>query len=141
MAAFPLEKGHEPPSHRPNPMTLAFQSMMMAVLVVCGAVAAIPSLLRPSEPRLPPPLHVGLQQPGLWLVENSKGQWFVNGGPSAKSHIVSMVEKQARRQVIHYLPSDALPLERVGSSLRWLRSIAPNSVVLELSPQQFSSTP
>lgn len=141
MAAFPLETGDEPPVHEPNPMTLAFQSMLMAVLVVCTAVAAIPALFRPVEPRLSPPLHVGLQQPGLWLVENPKGQWFVNGGPTARSQIISVVKNQARTQVIHYLPSDALPLERVGSSLRWLRSFAPNSVVLELSPQPFSSTP
>lgn len=141
MAALPLETGHEPPIDGPTAMTLAFQSMLMAVLVVCAAVAAVPSLLRPAEPRLSPPLHGGLQHPGLWLVENPKGQWFVNGGPTAKSQIVSVVKTHARSQVIHYLPSDALSLERVGSSLRWLRSFAPNSVVLELSPQPFSATP
>lgn len=120
-------------------MTLAFQSMVMLVLLVCGAVAVLPALLMPSAPRVTPALRLGLKQPGLWIVENPKGQWFVNGYPQSSSTLVRLVQSQGRSQMIHYLPSDTLQLQKVMLSLRWLRSLAPGSVVLELPPTTWPS--
>lgn len=115
-------------------MTLAFQSMVMLVLLVCGSVGVIPVLLLQPNPRLSPPLRQGLQGPGLWLVENPKGQWFLHGDPLSRLDLTKLVQRQGRQQIIHYLPSDALQMEKVSTSLRWLRSLAPGSVVLELPP-------
>jgi hypothetical protein len=115
-------------------MTLAFQSLVMMVLLVCGAVAVMPVLLLQPTPRLSPPLRQGLTGPGLWLVENPKGQWFLNGDSLSRLALTKLLQGQGRQQIIHYLPSDALQLEKVTTSLRWLRSLAPGSVVLELPP-------
>ena len=122
-------------------MKLAFQSLLMAVLVVCGAVVVIPIRLMRPDPSLSPALRSGLHQPGIWVVESLKGQWFVNGVLHAKADLVALLKEQGQNQMIHYLPSDALPLQRVTTSLQWLRSLAPNAVVLELPPQQFSLSP
>lgn len=122
-------------------MTLAFQSMLLSVLLVCAAIAALPLQLFTVEPRLSSPLRPALSQPGVWVVENPRGQWFVNGALRSKDHVGSMLKKEGSTQVVHYLPSDALQLSQIKMSLRWLRSLAPNAVVLELAPQQFSSSP
>jgi hypothetical protein len=122
-------------------MTLAFQSLLMAVLVVCGAVVVIPIRMLNPDPSLSPALRSGLHQPGLWVVESLKGQWFINGSLRAKADLVAVLKEQGQNQMIHYLPSDALPLQRVATSLQWLRSLAPNAVVLELPPQQASPSP
>ena len=118
-------------------MTLAFQSLVLAVLVVCGAVVVLPMQLLSGEPSLSTPLRPPLRQPGIWVVESLKGQWFVNGAPHRQGDLVALLKEQGKTQLIHYLPSDALPLHRVTSSLRWLRSLAPNAVVLEPPPQPF----
>jgi hypothetical protein len=118
-------------------MTLAFQSLLMLVLLVCGAVVVIPFRLLRPDPSHSPPLRLGLNQPGLWVVESGKDQWFVNGALRAKGDLASLLKEQGQKKLIHYLPSDALPLERVTTSLQWLRTLAPNAVVLELPPQGF----
>lgn len=115
-------------------MTLAFQALLMMVLLVCGAVACLPALLLQPEPHRSPPLRSGLERGGLWLVETPKGQWFLNGAPQSPRDLQWLVKRQGQKQIIHYLPSDALPLESVARSLRRLRSLAPGSVVLELPP-------
>lgn len=122
-------------------MTLAFQSLVMVVLVVCGSVALIPLRLVGPEPSLSPALRSGLRQPGLWVVESIKGQWFVNGAFHAKADLVALLKEEGQTQMIHYLPSDALPLQRVTSSLQWLRSLAPNAVVLELRSRPLTPSP
>lgn len=106
----------------------------MAVLLVCGAAAFSPLILFSSQPRNSPPLRPGLQRPGFWIVESSKGEWFVNGTRQSRSDISRFVRRHGRSWMMHYLPSNALPLEKVSLSLRWLRSLAPGSVVLELPP-------
>lgn len=116
-------------------MSLALQSLVMMVLLACGAVVVIPSLLLQPKPRLSPSLRQGvLRGPGLWLVENPQGQWFLHGDPLSRGDLTKVVRDLGRQQIIHYLPSDALPLANVSNSLRWLRSLAPGSVVLELPP-------
>lgn len=122
-------------------MTLAFQSLVMAVLLVCGAVAVLPLQLNGLEPSLSNPLRAGLRQPGLRVVESPRGQWFVNGSPRRQTELVELIQGQGKDRLIHYLPSDALPLQRVSRSLRWLRSLAPNAVVLEPPSPTFSPSP
>jgi hypothetical protein len=120
-------------------MTLAFQSLLMTVLLVCGAVAFLPALLSQSTPQLSPSLRAGLQGPGLWVVESPKGQWFANGALLSRGDLAKLIEGKGKQQLIHYLPSDALQLEKVSLSLGWLRSLAPGAVVLELPPRTLLS--
>ncbi len=116
-------------------MTLAFQTMLMVVLLVSGSVAFAPLLLRDVTPQPTPSLRSSsLRQPGLWIVENGRGQWFVNGAPVSRARLVQLLRGQGRQRMAHYLPSDALPLARVAGSLRWLRTLTPGAVVLELPP-------
>ncbi|MFM7465625.1 MAG: hypothetical protein ACKO28_09190 [Cyanobium sp.] len=119
-------------------MNLAFQSLLMLLLLVCGAVVVLPYWLFRPDPSLSPPLRLGLKQPGIWVVESGKDQWFVNGALHAKADLAALLKEQSQKQLVHYLPSDALPLQRVTTSVQWLRSLAPNAVVLELPPQRFS---
>ncbi len=115
-------------------MSIAFQCLLMMVLLVCGFVAFLPLQLLQPEPRLPATLPSSLQRSSLWIVENPRGQWFVNGVPHTLRDLQRLLQQARPQATIRYLPSDALPLERVTRSLHWLRSLAPGSVVLDLAP-------
>ncbi|MFN9546056.1 MAG: hypothetical protein ACK6AD_03150 [Cyanobacteriota bacterium] len=115
-------------------MTLAFQSLLMMVLLVTGTVAVVPFVLRESRPLPSPTLRAGLGPAALWLVESAQGKWSLNGTPHTPQELERLLPTRARSRLVHYLPSDALPLARVSRSLRWLRDLAPASVVLELPP-------
>ncbi|MEB3242910.1 MAG: hypothetical protein VKO44_04670 [Cyanobacteriota bacterium] len=115
-------------------MTLAVQSLVLVVLMVCGAVAAVPLLLARPGARLTPALRVAPSSPSIWLVESQSGQWFINGSEVARANLPRLLRRQDHGPLVRYLPSDALPLARVSTSLRWLRSLAPGAVVLELPP-------
>jgi hypothetical protein len=115
-------------------MTLAYQSLLMLVLLVTGAVAALPVLLRESTHQLSPPLRSGLIQPGLWIVETPQGWWYLNGRLQNQRDIERFLRRNGGRHMVHYLPSNALPIEKVSRSLRWLRRLVPGAVVLELPP-------
>lgn len=113
-------------------MTLAFQSVLMMVVLLTGTVALLPGLLQESSPQPSPALRPGLGRVGLWIVETPKGRWYLNGSPQSRVDLERLLRRQNGRQMIHYLPSDALPFEQVTKSLRWLRGLAPGAVVLEL---------
>ena len=115
-------------------MTLAFQALVMAVLMVCGAAAYWPVLLLQPNPHRSVPLRPGLQRLGLLIVESPTGQWFVNGVPQSQRDIKAIFLQHDPKPIIHYLPSDALPLAQVSRSLQRLRSLAPGAVVLNLPP-------
>lgn len=115
-------------------MTLAFQALLLLVLLVCGTVWSVAVSFGQASPRLSSPLRNDLQPPGLWIVENPRGEWFVQGAWKSRADLSKLLQKQGRNQKIHYLPSDALQWQRVARSLRWLRSQAPGAVVLELPP-------
>lgn len=115
-------------------MTLAFQSLLMIVLLLSGTVTILPLLLREVVPQTPTPLRAGLHQPGLWIVESLEGRWYINGVLKSRRDLERMLRRQTVPEIVHYLPSDALSFENVTRSLRWLRSLAPGAVVLELSP-------
>ena len=115
-------------------MTLAFQSVLMMVVLLTGTVALLPGLLRESRPQPSPVLRPGLGPAGLWIVETPKGSWYMNGSPQSRVDLERLLRRQNGGQLIHYLPSDALRFEQVTNSLRWLRGLAPGAVVLELPP-------
>lgn len=115
-------------------MTLAFQSLLMMVLLVSGAVAVLPVALRDSRPQSPPPDPSRWEPSRLWIVETPQGRWRINGVPRSRSDLERLMRRQPRLQRVHYLPSDALPLIQVSRSLRLLRGLTPAAVVLELPP-------
>lgn len=115
-------------------MTLAFQSILMLVLLVSGAVVVVPAVLQQSHPQPSPALRADLTSTGLWLVETPQGQWMIHGTPHSPHDVEQLLRRRAPRELVHYLPSDALPFGAVTRSLRWLRSLAPAAVVLELPP-------
>ncbi len=117
-------------------MNLAFQSLLMLVLVVSGTVAVLPlALQRPA----PAPFHSSSPAPvngdaALWLVESPHGHWRVNGALLSATDLGRLLQRRSRQQRVHYLPSDALSFARVSRSMRWLRAHSPGAVVLELPP-------
>jgi hypothetical protein len=115
-------------------MTLALQSLLMTVMVVVGTVALLPLLLRESRPQPGTPLTSRLRPGALWIVETPGGQWYLNGQPQSRRDLERLLRRQGRGPMVHYLPSDAVPLGTVTRSLRWLRTLAPGAVVLELPP-------
>lgn len=115
-------------------MTLAFQALLMMVVLLTGTVALLPGLLRESRPQPSPALRPGLGPAGLWIVETPQGRWYLNGVPRSRGDLERLLRRQAGQQLVHYLPSDALRFEQVTTSLRWLRGLAPAAVVLELPP-------
>jgi hypothetical protein len=117
-------------------MNLAYQSLLMLVLLVTGTVAVLPLSLRGTVPptlrsQAPAPVYRGTP---LWLVESPNGQWRVNGDLVSSKDVGRLLQRRSRQQRVHYLPSDALPFERVSRSMRWLKTHSPASVVLELPP-------
>lgn len=115
-------------------MTLAFQSLFMMVLLLCTVLMALPQLFVSQHPRPTRSLTSSQQHSGIFVVENDKGQWFVDGVFQPKTIFVKWVQSTDPSLTIHYLPSDALQLHQVATSLRWLRRITPGSVVLEVMP-------
>jgi hypothetical protein len=115
-------------------MTLAFQSLLMIVLLISTAVSILPILLREVVPLSPTPLRAGLRQQGLWIVQSFEERWYINGKLTSRRDLERKLQRQPVQAIVHYLPSNALPLESVSRSLRWLRSLAPGAVVLELPP-------
>ncbi|MEB3335740.1 MAG: hypothetical protein VKP70_12240 [Cyanobacteriota bacterium] len=116
-------------------MTLAFQSLLMTVMVVVGTVALLPWLLRESRPQPGPPLTARSGPGELWIVETPGGQWFLNGDPRSRRELERLLRRRGGGPLVHYLPSDALPLATVTRSLGWLRTLAPGAVVLDLPPR------
>ncbi len=116
-------------------MSLAYQSLFISVLIVVGVVSSLPLFLREMyPPRSPVPLRSGLRRPGLWIVESLEGHWYINGQLKSRLDLERTLQRQSRQELVHYLPSNALSLEAVSRSMRWLRTLAPGSVVLELPP-------
>lgn len=124
-------------------MNLAYQSLLMLVLLVSGSVAVLPLALRESAPMASPSPsrrpEVGAS--ALWLVETPKGRWLVNGASLPPGDLEGLLQRRAHQQRVHYLPSDALPFLRVSQSLRWLRQRTPGAVTLELPPGGQPPTP
>ncbi|MEB3319271.1 MAG: hypothetical protein VKO39_14175 [Cyanobacteriota bacterium] len=115
-------------------MTLAFQSLLMVVLLVSGAVAVVPVVLRDFPPQAPTAAPARWGASRLWIVETPQGRWLINGVPRTPNDLERLMRRQSPLQRVHYLPSDALPLVRVSRSLRLLRGWTPAAVVLELPP-------
>jgi hypothetical protein len=122
-------------------MTLAHQSLLMLVLLVTGAVAVLPVALRESRLYSSPALRAAIESSPLRIVETPQGRWLLHGVPRSPRDLERLLRQRPQQQRVHYLPSDALPFERVTRSLRWLRGLGQAPVVLELPPGAAPLTP
>lgn len=115
-------------------MSLALQCLVGLTLLVCGAVAALPEIARERIPRSRPLLssHGGTS---LWLVEAPGKRWHLGGQAIETIRLAALLRHQDRRVAVHYLPSAALPIGDISTSLHWLRSLGSGPVLLELPPQ------
>jgi len=114
-------------------MTLAFPCMLGLTLLVCGAVAALPAIVRERIPQQRPLASVQVGA-SLWVVEAPGPRWYLGGQPIESVRLAALVRREGDRAAVHYLPSAALPIGEMASSLRWLRSLGSGPVLLELPP-------
>lgn len=122
-------------------MTLAHQSLLMLVLLVTGAVAVLPVALREARLHPSPALRGAMKSSPLRIVETPQGLWLIQGAPRSPRDLERLLRQRPQQLRVHYLPSDALPFERVTRSLRWLRGLGQAPVVLELPPGAGQLTP
>jgi hypothetical protein len=114
-------------------MTLALQCLVGLVLLVGGAVAAVPEIVRHREPR-PRVSRLPDAPRELWIVRSGDQGWFANGEPIAPAQLEALLGRGRSADLIPFLPSAALSLGEVSRSLAWLRSRSRTPVVLELPP-------
>lgn len=114
-------------------MIFFIQTLVVLVLSVSATVAYLPILLHQRLRNIPSRVRPILKPPEVWLVESSKGEWFLQGKPLTKVDLTRRL-KNSEQPKVHYLPSDALRMQEVSRSMNWLRSLAPGSVVLEMRP-------
>ena len=115
-------------------MTLALPCLVGFTLLLCGAVAALPEALKLQTPR-PYNQGAGPMEASVWVVQGPNGHWFVNGEPVARSALSARLGGRKAAADLHFLPSKAIPMGEVSSSLAWLRSLGGHHVVLELPPE------
>ena len=114
-------------------MSLALQCLVGLTLLICGAVAALPEIARERLPR-PQPLSSVQGAASLWLVQAPGQHWYLGGQAIESGRLAALLRHEGSRAAVHYLPSAALPLGEISSSLRWLRSLGSGPVLLELPP-------
>lgn len=115
-------------------MTLALQSLVGLTLLIAGAVASLPLLIGRAAPK-PDPGAPDSSGPLLRVVEAPGGRWYLRGDPIARPSLASLLRSNRPPQTLHYLPSGALSIGEVSTSLRWLRRINGGAAVLALPPR------
>jgi hypothetical protein len=114
-------------------VNLSLLSLMGLTLLLCGGVAALPQLARPSDPRSrPQPVGTPLQE--LWIVQAPDDRWFLAGRPISRADLGRSLQRAGQARV-QFLPSAALPLGEVSASLAWLRRQGSVAVQLALPPR------
>ena len=114
-------------------MTQAFPCMLGFTLLVCGAVAALPAIVRERIPHQRPLASIQGRD-SLWVVEAPGPRWYLGGQPIEPVRLAALVRREGDRAAVNYLPSAALPIGEIAGSLRWLRSLGSGPVLLELPP-------
>lgn len=115
-------------------MSLALQGLVAMTLLVAGAVAALPLLVGAADPR-PDPAVTSLGGQPLRIVEAPGGRWYLRGDPIGRPSLEALLRRNRPEQPVQYLPSAALSIGEVSSSLRWLRRSNAAGAVLALPPE------
>jgi hypothetical protein len=115
-------------------MSLALSCLVALTLLVGGVTATLPDVVRERKPRQRPrtPLPAGAEL--VRLVQAPGDRWFINGEPIGHQALAERLRSRPAARELRYLPSAALPMGTVSSSLAWLRRLGEQTVVLELLP-------
>lgn len=115
-------------------MSQALPSLVALTLVVAGAVAAVPAVVVERVPRQRPLPSVPVDAETLRLVQAPGDRWYLNGSPIARAALAERLARRSPARQVRFLPSAALPMATVASSLQWLRQRTVGPVSLELPP-------
>lgn len=113
-------------------MNLSLLSVVGLTLLLCGGVASVPQLARQSDPRSRPQL-AGAPLQELWIVQAPGDRWFLAGSPISRADLGRSL-RRAEKARVQFLPSAALPIGEVSTSLAWLRRQGSVAVQLALPP-------
>lgn len=115
-------------------MNHALSCLVGLTMLIGGVTAAVPVVLREREPRqrTMPALPAGVER--LRLVQAPGDRWFLNGEPIGRPALAERLQRSRSAKELRYLPSAALPMGTVTSSLGWLRQLGDHAVLLELLP-------
>jgi hypothetical protein len=116
-----------------TPITSA--ALVGLTLMVCGAVATLPAVVRERIPR-PQPVAAGLPPQEVWIVRGPQERWFVDGRPLSGPTLGALLRRQPPGTQLHLLPAAGLSSAEVAASLRWLRGLRGDPVRLELGGGQ-----
>jgi hypothetical protein len=100
--------------------TLTLPALVSLTLMVCGAVAIVPEIVRDRRPRLAPG-HAGVPSQAVWLVRAPGDRWLLDGQTLPSDRLAQHLARQPRGMVLHLLPSASLSAAEVATALRWLR--------------------
>lgn len=119
----------------PGPaMKLGLLSLVGLTLLVCCGAAALPLVVRDSQPRSrPQPPIAPLQE--LWVVQAPADRWFLAGTPIDRAELGRRLRRAGSETRVHFLPSASLPLGEVSASLAWLRQQGAAGVQLAMPPR------
>jgi hypothetical protein len=109
-------------------------SLTALTLLICGAVAGLPAIVRPSMLRSVPrsvPQASGSMDRELWVVQAPGERWFLNGAAISRDQLATRLRRSGSSDHIHHLPSAALSMAEIHRGMQWLRQ-GGASVALEL---------
>jgi hypothetical protein len=95
-------------------------SLTALTLLICGAVAGLPTIVRPSMPRHQP-VTTGAVDRELWVVQAPGERWYLNGVVTNPAQLAARLRSAGRSGHIHVLPSTALSMAEIHHGMRWLR--------------------
>lgn len=100
-------------------------------LLVCGAVAAVPFMVRERRPRAQP-AAMGLPLQEVWIVRGPGERWYLDGRPLEQAALARVLRRQPSGAQLHLLPTAGLSSGDLAAALRWLRQLRGDGVRLEL---------
>jgi hypothetical protein len=117
-------------------MNLSLPCLVALTLLLCGAVAALPTVVRdrPPQPRPLPAATAGAER--LRIVLGPGQRWYLNGEPIPQAALAARLARSTTPPELRFLPSASLPMAAVGESLGWLRRQNRGPVLLELPPDR-----
>ena len=101
-------------------MTTPVLSLTALTLLICGAVASLPAIVRPSMLRSQPQTSGSVDR-DLWVVQAPGERWYLNGVAISPEHLAARLRIAGRSGHIHALPSAALSMAEIHRGMRWLR--------------------
>jgi hypothetical protein len=115
-------------------VNLALCCLVGLTMLIGGITAAVPVVVREREPQQRNRAPLPAEAERLRLVQAPGDRWFLNGEPISRPALAERLQRSPAAKELRYLPSAALPMGTVTSSLGWLRQLGDHAVLLELLP-------